>query len=282
MKIYIVIPAYNEAATIERTLKSLLDQGKPADKIVVVNDNSTDETANLVRKYTETNPNLKLAETFQAQIHQPGSKIIHAFNTGLQSLDDDYDVICKFDADIEFPSNYLERLAEMFERDPKIGMAGGIPYIKSNAAWVFENIASKKHLRGPIKAYRKACFEQIGGLKSSIGWDTADVLLAQFFDWKVKTDPSLQVKHLKPTGALYNRENRFLQGEANFKLRYGFVLSLLTSLKGAWKRRRLSFFINGIRGYFRAKRQKMSFLVDEEQGQFIRKYRWRGILRRSH
>ena len=36
----------------------------------------------------------------------------------------------------------------------------------------FMKIYPQKSRRGPIKAYRKECFIDIGGLKAHVGWDT--------------------------------------------------------------------------------------------------------------
>jgi hypothetical protein len=52
----------------------------------------------------------------------------------------------------------------------------------------------------------------MGGLKAAMGWDTVDEL-STFYGWKVVTDARLIVKHLKPTGANYNK-TRYKQGEA--------------------------------------------------------------------
>ena len=57
-------------------------------------------------------------------------------------------------------------------------------YILKRNKWIYENISSKNHVRGPIKAYRKECFIDIGGLKAHVGWDTLDVLLAKKMDGK--------------------------------------------------------------------------------------------------
>jgi hypothetical protein len=54
----------------------------------------------------------------------------------------------------------------------------------------------------------------MGGLKAAMGWDTVDELLSTFYGWKVVTDDRLIVKHLKPTGANYNKTARYKQGEA--------------------------------------------------------------------
>ena len=39
---------------------------------------------------------------------------IDAFYKGFSTLDESYDIICKFDADVILPTNYLERLSELF------------------------------------------------------------------------------------------------------------------------------------------------------------------------
>lgn len=54
--ISVVIPAYNEAATIERTLLSLYDSCYPVAKleVIVMNDGSTDKTARVVREFRKT------------------------------------------------------------------------------------------------------------------------------------------------------------------------------------------------------------------------------------
>ena len=196
---------------------------------------------------------------------------------GLNSLDDNYDIICKFDADIILPSNYLESLISIFNSDHKIGIAGGLAFIEKNGNWIYETVSSKEHVRGPFKAYRKKCFEDIGGLIPSIGWDTVDTLLAQYNGWKVQTDKNLKVKHLKPTGISYSNASKFLQGEALFKMRYGFVLTCIASLKSAINKRSASYFINSLKGYFKARKHNLNFLVTEDQGNFIRKLRWNGI-----
>jgi len=60
----VIIPARNEASNIERCVDSLLNQSYPDDryKIVVIDDNSDDNTAAIVRKIQADHPRLKLAE----------------------------------------------------------------------------------------------------------------------------------------------------------------------------------------------------------------------------
>jgi glycosyltransferase involved in cell wall biosynthesis len=275
--IYIVIPAHNEEDSIESTLESIINQSYLPKKVVVVNDNSTDRTSEIIAKYANKYDWLNQLNIESSVDHLPGRKVIHAFNKGLSSFDMEYDIICKFDADIIFPEHYLESIVKIFQNDPKVGIAGGLPFIKVKNEWVFENIAKKDHVRGPIKAYRKACYQEIGGLRPSIGWDSVDVLLAQYFGWKVMTDKKLHVKHLKPTGMTYHNSAEHLQGEALYKMRFSFILALIASLKSGLKRRSLASFLNSIQGFTKAKRERKEFLVNKDQGRFIRKLRWRNM-----
>lgn len=274
LRFYIVIPAHNEAEYIEKTLVSLANQTLLPKQLVVVDDHSTDATAEVVSKFTAKYPFIHLVKTTSTDTHLPGSKVINAFYKGFETLDDNYDILCKFDADLIFPENYLEKIAEIFKENPKCGMAGGFCTIEKNGTWEIENLTNKDHIRGALKGYRQECFKAINGLKPAMGWDTADELLAQYHGWKVITESSLLVKHLKHTGKTYDKTARYQQGEAFYRLRYGFWLTTLASLKLALKKGRPLLKIDYLNGYFKAKRNRIPFLVSEKEGQFIRKLRW--------
>jgi glycosyltransferase involved in cell wall biosynthesis len=277
LNFYIIIPAHNEEDYIGKTIESLVQQTLLPKALVVVNDNSSDKTQPIVEDYASKYAWISLVNSKSSDQHLPGSKIIHAFNQGLNTLDDNYDIICKFDADLIFPTNYLERLALHFDKNKTLGMASGFCYIENKGKWVLENLTNKDHIRGALKAYRKACFEQIGQLKPAMGWDTIDELLAKYNGWDILTDATLHVKHLKPTGRSYNKAAKYLQGEAMYKMRYGFWITLISALKLAYKKGRFSLFRDYMFGYFKAKSNKMEFLVSENEGEFIRDLRWKGI-----
>ena len=274
MKIYIIIPAHNEAQFLGLTLESLVNQSLLPSKIIVVDDNSTDETAAIVQNYAEKHEFISLITKKSDAIHLPGSKVIQAFQEGLQHVDESYDIIAKFDADLIFPSNYIETIIKHFESDEKIGMVGGFCYVEQNGNWILENLTDKDHIRGALKAYRKETFKQIGGLKPQMGWDTVDELLCKFYHWEIKTDESLHVKHLKPTGANYNKTARYKQGEAFYTLGYGFFITAIASLKLAMRKGKPLLFLDYIKGFWKAKRENKTMLVTSEQARFVRKYRW--------
>ncbi len=273
MNFYIVIPAHNEGAFIALTLQSLISQSLLPKKVVVVNDNSTDETDEIVLAFAKENPFITLVNKTSESIHLPGSKVIQAFHKGFETLDNNYDIIVKLDADLILPDNYFERISSIFEKDATVAMAGGFAYIEKNGDWILENLTDKDHIRGAFKAYRKSFFEQMGNLKPAMGWDTVDELLAKFYGWKVITDPSLIVKHLKPTGANYNKTARYKQGEAFYTLGYGFFITAIASAKLALMKKKPILFLDYIRGFWKAKMANTPLLVTEQQAKFIRKYR---------
>jgi glycosyltransferase involved in cell wall biosynthesis len=273
MRYYIVIPAYNEESLISLTLESLISQTVLPTKIVVANDGSTDKTAEVVLEYTKKYPFISLVNKTSDAIHLPGSKVIQAFQKGFETLDDNYDIIVKIDSDLIFPSNYFETVIKHFESDERIGMAGGFCYIEKNGEWILENLTDKDHIRGALKAYRKETFKQIDGLRPAMGWDTVDELLCKFYNWKVVTNETLHVKHLKPTGANYNKAARYKQGEAFYTLGYGFLITAIASLKLSLRKEKPLLFIDYMKGFWKAKRENKTMLVTPEQAKFIRKYR---------
>lgn len=273
MQYYIIIPTYNEEQFIALTLQSLADQTVLPTKVIVVNDNSTDSTAEIVLNFSKKYPWISLINKTSDAIHMPGSKVIQAFQKGLESVDEDYDLIVKADSDLIFPSNYFETIIQHFNSDATIGMVGGFCYIEKNGNWILENLTDKDHIRGALKAYRKATFKQIGGLRAQMGWDTVDELLCKFYHWKVITEESLHVKHLKPTGANYNKTARYNQGEAFYTLGYGFLITAIASLKLALRKGKPVLFLDYLLGFWKAKLAKKPLLVNAEQAKFIRKYR---------
>ncbi|GAB5401293.1 MAG: glycosyltransferase family A protein [Aureisphaera sp.] len=274
MDFYIVIPAYNEGAYLERTLQSLVEQSLLPKRIIVVDDSSSDNTLGIAKSFSEIHPFVSVISNTSSKEHLPGSKVISAFNAGLKELDEQYDILCKFDADLIFPKNYLETIASAFQKNEKCGMAGGFCYILKDEEWVLESLTNKDHIRGALKAYRRKCFQQIGGLKKSMGWDTVDELLAKYHGWDVITNENLRVKHLKPTGTNYAAKAGKKQGEAFRKMRYGFLLTLIASGKLALKKKNIGYFFSAIGGFLKF---NDNYIVTKQEGRFIRKLRWLAI-----
>ncbi|SHH05608.1 glycosyltransferase family 2 protein [Flagellimonas flava] len=277
MRISIIIPAHNEEVFLKDCLDSFVGQQHRPDELILVDDNSSDNTFNIASAYAAKHKWIKVIQHESQNQHIPGKKVVDAFNYGL-SRASSYDLIGKFDADVVLPTNYFEAILNHFQSNWKLGMCSGLLHILKQGKWVYEPIADKNHVRGPIKLYHKACFKKIGGLKPGIGWDTVDVLLAQYHDFEVQTDKTLQVKHLRPTGHGYTVKKRQLKGEALYKMRYGIVLAKLAALKMAWQSKSPSLYFQTVLGFIRAVFLRPERFVNPAEGGFIRKLRWQGIL----
>jgi glycosyltransferase involved in cell wall biosynthesis len=276
LKILIIVPVLNECLHLSRFINSINQQTYKSFELIAVDDGSIDNSQKLLEEWSSrSNINCILEKEPSTSI--PGAKVIKTFYRGFNFYQKKFDIICKFDADLILPTNYLERIVTEFKSKKEVGMVSGHLYIKKKDVWIFENVSDKKSSRGPIKAYRKECFEQIGGLQASIGWDTIDEMLARFYGWEVLTIPELHVKHLKPTGAAYNSRSKYLQGEAFYKMRYGKVLTFITAAKMAWNKKQFQLIPDYLKGYQLAQKKNLAPLVTEEQGRFIRRYRWNGI-----
>ena len=83
MNYYIIIPAHNEDAFIGLTLESIATQTHLPKKVVIVNDNSTDNTETIIQKFANQHPWASWITISSVASHLPGSKVIQAFQKGL-------------------------------------------------------------------------------------------------------------------------------------------------------------------------------------------------------
>ena len=282
MKFLIIIPAYNEEESILSCLKSIENQNFQDFYCIVVNDNSTDNTAQIVSNFIENKSRFCLLERIanldSENAHSPGAKVVRAFNFGLNSQDlRNFDIICKFDADVIFPTHYLEEINKVYEKNPKVGMASGIVYIEKDGRWQFENLSSKNHVRGPIKSYRKSCFMEMGGLKEILGWDNIDVMLCKMYGFETLTLKKLWVKHLRPTAYKYKNQKAEKLGEYFYNIGLSFPLAIISSLKSSFRNKSfLEFFIT-MRVFFK---QNSLRVLTKKEIQFIRNLRWQEMYRK--
>lgn len=276
MWISIVIPAHNEAAYLKDCLDSFVGQTRLPDEVIVVDDNSSDATFAIAQGFAQQFPWIKVFQRTSADEHIPGKKVVDTFNFGLQHTAE-FDLIGKFDADIILPANYFETVVNQFQANWKLGMCSGLLFVQKGRDWMYENIADKTHIRGPIKLYHKACFNKIGGLRPGVGWDTVDTLLAKYHGFETLTVPELHVKHLRPTGHGYSSKNYQTKGTALYRMRYGIVLTKVAALKMAWQAKSPSLYFQTIFGFLKAFFQQKAFYVSKAEGKFIRGYRWKRI-----
>lgn len=277
MKFLIIIPAHNEEANLSFTLESLQQQSFRDFKIVVVNDGSTDATPEVIKRFTETDSRFETIN-LQKSAHQPGSKVVAAFKNGLKTQNsEEFDVICKFDADIILSENYLQTVNETFQNNPKYGLVGGLLYVEKNGNWVYEGNSNKSHVRGPMKAYRKECFDAMGGIRETLGWDNIDAILLENLGWKEVVLPELQVKLLKVKGNDYTIKPADYYGRYFYFLGLNRFLAYIASSKEAMKNKSLSFFLQIVKAYENCRSQKLELKISKDEQKVINDQRWNAL-----
>lgn len=269
----VILSAHNEETFLPRALNSLMDQTTQAKEVILVDDNSTDLTSSIMDDFAKKHPSIRWTKNRSSAKHQPGAKVICAFNHGLSLINTEVEVLVKLDADIELPAHYFTELLKTFKEET-IGIAGGFCLEENDQGdWTINHPMGNDHVRGAIKAYRMDCFKAIGGLREAMGWDTVDEHLARYFGYEVKTIEGLVVRHLRPLGKRYAKSAVRLQGKAFYQMRYGVIWSFLAALKWGWSKKS---FLGGCQilwGYCTSWKQKREFLVTADQGKFIRAYR---------
>src|SRR4030066_1341650 len=102
MKVSVVIPAFNEEKFIGKCLASVVNQDVPADEIIVINNNSTDKTEAIIKKF-----GVKI-------INEKVQGMTPARNRGFNSAK--YEIIARCDADTEVPKNWIKIIKNNFKK----------------------------------------------------------------------------------------------------------------------------------------------------------------------
>lgn len=100
----IVIPAYNEERYIKRCLDAIAAQTVEPDEVIVVDNNSTDSTAEIAKHYA-----------FVKLLHEPKQGIAYARNRGFNEVSKV--IIGRIDADTVLPIDWVEQI-KLFYEDP--------------------------------------------------------------------------------------------------------------------------------------------------------------------
>lgn len=237
---YIVItPVRNEAKHLARTITSMLAQTIPPMEWIIVDDGSTDGTTELIQTATGKAPWIRLVNRPNRGFRKPGAGVVEAFYDGYDQLRcANWDLVVKMDGDLEFDGRYFERLLTVFEAEPQLGISGGDIFHYQGEQLVIESKADPAfHVRGANKAYRRACWEQMGGLFRVTGWDTLDEVKATMLGWRTRRIDTLRMLHLKPTGSADGTwKNAFKNGRGSYICGYHplFLLARSSRRLGGW------------------------------------------------
>ncbi|MGB9883366.1 MAG: glycosyltransferase family 2 protein [Microgenomates group bacterium] len=191
MKISIIIPVYNEEKYIEKALNSLVCQEERADEIIVVDNNCTDKTIEIVKKFKNKLPLKIIKEKIQG--------ITPARNKGFNNANGN--ILVKFDADGQLPKNWIKKVKNIFKKDKKIVAYSNHFYLYDMRffnrcllpsilyQFFFKILSGYGVLLGPAFAIRRNVWEKI---KNEICLD----------DKKVHEDIDITI-HISPFGKIY-------------------------------------------------------------------------------
>lgn len=129
----VIVPAHNEQDQITDTLDSLLEQSRPADRIIVVSDNSTDATVAIAQRYAEQHEAVIVLETVDNPHRKSG-----ALNQAWSRYAQDTDYVFTMDADTILAADFFEKATELLDADENIGGACACPMLKDTpegASW---------------------------------------------------------------------------------------------------------------------------------------------------
>lgn len=219
---YIIIsPVRNEAAHLSEVIAAIAAQTVLPVQWILVNDGSTDATAELLASAAKQHGWIEVVERPNRGARAPGTGVMEAFADGFRRITtSSWEYIVKLDGDIIVPPHYMESCLNEFAKDPSLGIGGGtVDHIQGEQRVTEPH--PKFHVRGATKIYRRACWDAIGGLSRSIGWDTHDELNARFHGWTTRTFEGIRALHCRPTGAADGSwRNAVKNGRANYAVGY--------------------------------------------------------------
>lgn len=280
-RLLLISPVRNEEAYLELIADAVASQTRPPDLWIVVDDGSTDRTAEILAELTERIDFLRVLDTTKLpKIGAVPDRLAtaaeaRAFNLGLNSVDwEDFTHIAKLDGDTELPPGYFERVLDEFERDPKLGLAGGV-YADPDPSpegdgWKVVGIPSEHHVPGTLKCYSRSCLQAVGGMQERLAWDTIDETYARMRGYRTRAYPELIAHHHRPWGSADGTlRGRARHGECAYIVHFTLPWVTLRSLKLARTRPRGLSGLAFLYGYLRSAARRVPRVEDSEFRRFV-------------
>ena len=142
MKVSVVIPTYNEEAYIATCLDALMKQLVKPDEIIIVNNNSTDRTVEIAKKYP-----VRI-------VNEEQQGMIQARNKGFDEAK--YEIIARTDADTILPPDWIKKIKNNFLNKNIVGLSGG------GTVYDAPNDLSKQAIEQSVKPYLRLMRSALG------------------------------------------------------------------------------------------------------------------------
>jgi hypothetical protein len=214
VKLVVIVPILDEERHLPALLASIAAQSRPPDRLLLVDDGSTDASPALAEAFARDHP---YATVLRRPTRRAGADRLasagelRAFTWALDTVYDSWDVAAKLDADLRLASGTFASIVRRFDADPRLGIAGPLlRSIDANGGDVSHR-TRPEHVEGATKFYRRACLDEIGPLPPFLGWDTIDEIRARMRGWRTAGGEAGEepVVHLRPMGAHDGRARAF-------------------------------------------------------------------------
>lgn len=195
----LVTPVKNEEKTIEVTIQSVINQTLLPQEWVIVSDQSTDTTDDIVQRYAVDHRFINFVR-LQGKQERSFASVVHVTEAGVKALKSkNHEYVGLLDADVCFGPDYYETLLKRFSIDPNLGLAGGV-VVDVVEGKVIKGRQYMENVAGATQFFRKECFKSLGGLVAipEGGWDAITCVVARANGFRTATFPDLRMEHLKP------------------------------------------------------------------------------------
>jgi len=278
MKYAIVIPAKDEELTLENTLDSVLSQSFLPEICLVVDDGSTDSTADIVNRKMKENPIVNYIKIKGEKTYKLGGHVIEVFNAGkkhIESLGIEYDYIVKLDADLVFENNVMKAFIPYM--DKAYGIVSGTPYYMEEGKKIYDR-SPAFHSRGQFKVYNKKCLDEIGGVPLGLGWDTADNVKAMQKGWKTLRIDEIDYLMERKIGGKHNlKKGKIKHGIGAYNLRYSPLYLTMRIIHDLFKPPLVIGSLYYMYGYFKSLFSGSERVLSKDEGKLLRKLFWSGF-----
>lgn len=271
MKHVVITPAHDEAEYLPAVIDSMIAQTVRPELWLIVDDGSRDDTRAIADAAAAKHDWIEVLSYEGEAERALGSKVARIMLWALESAPRDWEFFSKLDADIVLPKDYYASIFDRFAEDSNLGIASGTCAIVVGGRKEIEQVP-RDHTRGPIKTYRRECWDIIDGFPPTHGWDGIDGLRAQRAGFRTEHFPELVAEHLRPTGAARGHvRGKFVTGTFAHFLGYHPLFMVARSVRRMADPPRVSGGLAMLAGYVWAQALGKPVLDEPETVEFLRK-----------
>lgn len=200
MILAVAVPFLNEREFLPDFLGSLAAQTRTPDRLLLVDDGSTDGSHDVAAEFAAAHPWARVLQRPPRAAERDRlatAKELEAFQWAVDQLDLEWEVVGKLDADIRLTPRTLETILAEMERDEQLGLAGS--YLQEHGRRIR---IGEGHVHGATKFFRRRCWEDVAPVPPILGWDTIDEFTARMRGWRTQSFamPDGEPEHLRPRG----------------------------------------------------------------------------------